>query len=280
MEKTIGIVAAVVLVVLLCVCFRNPYGIYPEVDIEKDTVTTEPTETVTETTEETTIPEEATAGKKMVLFGDSVTQTHNVSEDGLTFTFSRDNYPFYLCDMLGCTFKNFAKDGASYKTTELSYYQCVQNQIAKCIETIPPEEVDIIIIAAGTNDGVGNVGTYEEAMSVDIDQVDKSTLYGALRFCFHQLKTAYPDAVIYCGVPIQRADKTLEYVAPMTTAIRTMAKEFGLIIVDGELESGILKEDEIWGSNGKYLRDGLHPNEEGMKKLAELYYRVIRDTYG
>ena len=138
----------------------------------------------------------------------------------------------------------------------------------------------VIIVAGGTNDGVGEIGSFEQTMAVDIEQVDRSTLYGALRYCFHQLTTAYPNAKIYCGIPPQRADKTPEYVAPMTTALRTMAAEYGLFVVDCEQESGILWENEIPGSNGQYLKDGLIPNKEGMKKIAELYARVILETYG
>lgn len=219
-------------------------------------------------------------GKRVVFFGDSITQTHNVSDDGLVFTFSRNNYPIFLCDKLGCTFKNFAKDGAAYKyNPSVSFYMYIQNQVEKCIETIPADQVDIIVVSAGTNDGVGNVGTYEDAMSKSISELDKTVLYDSLRYCFYTLRNSYPNAMIYCGIPIQRADRTTTYVSPMTTAIRTMANEYNLIVVDGERESGIVRDFEIWEENGRYLRDGLHPNEEGMKLLADFYFRVIVSTF-
>lgn len=218
-------------------------------------------------------------GKNIIFFGDSITQTHNVSDDGSTHSYIIRNYPQILCEKLGCTYKNFAKDGASYRNRNLEFYQWIGNQIETCIATIPADDVDIIVVSAGTNDGIADVGDYDTAMSKSIDNLDKTKLYEALRYCYYTLRNAYPNAVIYCGIPIQRADRTIDYTLPMTTAIRKMAGYYNLLIIDGEQESGIIKDFETWLSNGRYLRDGLHPNDDGKILLANLYYRVIRDTY-
>lgn len=222
-----------------------------------------------------------TIGKKIVFMGDSITHTHLVSEDGKTFTYHINNYPIPLCEKLGATFKNFAQDGAAYKLRDgVTYYQVMENQIATCIATIPPSDVDIIVLSAGTNDGTTNIGTYTGVMNKSIDALDHSKLYEALRYCFYTIRSAYPNAFIYCGIPIQRADGNVDYYAEKTEAIRRMAKNYGLIIVDGEYESGILKDFETWGSEGRYLKDGLHPKDpDGINKLADLYYRVISNTY-
>lgn len=223
-----------------------------------------------------------TKGKKALIFGDSITQTHNVSEDGQSFTFSRTNWPTYAVeDLQLASYKNYAKDGASYKDNPTgNFYQSISNQINVAIATNSSQDVDIVIIAAGTNDGVGNVGDYETTMSkTSIEELDRSNLYDSIRWAMWSLRSAFPNAVFYVGIPTQRADKTIEYVEPMTTAIRKMAKVYDFIIVDGEAESGIVKEFENVNSEGRYLYDGLHPNDDGKKKLAHLYTNRIINTY-
>lgn len=223
-----------------------------------------------------------TKGKKALIFGDSITQTHNVSEDGQIFTFSRTNWPTYAAENLQlASYKNYAKDGASYKDNPTGdFYQSISNQINVAIATNSAEDVDIVIIAAGTNDGVGNVGDYETTMAkTSIAELDRNNLYDAIRWAMWSLRSSFPDATFYVEIPTQRADKTIEYVEPMTTAIKRMAKIYNFTIIDGEAESGIVKEFENWQNEGRYLYDGLHPNEEGKKKLSNLYVSKIKNTY-
>jgi len=213
--------------------------------------------------------------KKMLIFGDSITETATVSEDGNTYTEgTRVNWPTFVKATLGIgEMWNYAKSGAHYKDDEgLSFYQKISNQISTAIDN--HADADIIVLSAGTNDANGNYGDYDAAMSVEsLSALVKTNLYEAIRWAMWTLKKTYPNALCFVTTPIQRADR--EPHNTISDAIKSMGKRYNFIIMDAEIESGIIRENEIWGSEGVYLVDGLHPNESGAKKLSDLYCSII-----
>ena len=87
----------------------------------------------------------------------------------------------------------------------------------------------------------------------------------------------YPNAVIFVGTPIQRPDTSIY--TDLRQAIIEMANTYCLHIIDAGIESGICKQFETWGSAGRYLKDGLHPNEEGKKLQGHFYANCIRNNF-
>jgi lysophospholipase L1-like esterase len=221
-----------------------------------------------------------TEGEKMLLFGDSITETHVVSQDGLTHTFAHTNWITYANEILKAEVINFACSGASYKDRpNLTFYQWISNQIS--VATSVVTNPDIVVISAGTNDDTYNLGDFETAMAkTSLNSLDRlNSYYEAIRWAFWKLRLSYPNATFYCGIPLQRADFTPQYMEPNTNALLQMAKRYNFIIIDGMNESGIVRDFEVNGGEGLFLSDGLHPNTAGKQKQGKFYANVIKNTY-
>lgn len=215
---------------------------------------------------------------KVFIFGDSITATNNIGDDG-SLTNIGTNWTTYAMNELGIVdWYNFAKDGSTYHDVANSAsYQTFfkQFELAKSKNITP----DIIIVSYGTNDYQHlNTDTYESVMNVqNIDDLDRTNLHGALRYCYWALREKYPNAVIFVGTPIQRPDTSIY--TDLRQAIIEMANTYCLHIIDAGIESGICKQFETWGSAGRYLKDGLHPNEEGKKLQGHFYANCIRNNF-
>lgn len=146
---------------------------------------------------------------------------------------------------------------------------------------------DIIVISIGTNDTEAILSrpndsrdTYEDAMSIgslnEFTYNTRTTMHKALRFAMWTLKNKYPDARCFIATPIQRK----EYEIPQYTldAIRVMANRYGFTVIDAYSESGIIRENEP-EVNGHYLSDGLHPNEDGYRRMGQLYASKILNAF-
>ena len=220
-----------------------------------------------------------TEGKTALFFGDSITETATVSDDGSEYVEgTRKNWPTYAKDMLKLgAMWNFAKSGAAYKDrTGVLERQKIGVQINSAISS--GRSADIIVISAGTNDGSSGFGDYETAMSkATLDDLDRTKLYEAIRWAMWKVRATYPDATCFAATPIQRADHEPNYA--LTEAITKMAKRYNFIIIPAQDESGIVKENEVWNAEGHDLIDGLHPNENGQKKMANLYSRYIMNAF-
>lgn len=221
------------------------------------------------------------SGLKVVIFGDSITETASMNDDGSNYVEgTRHNWPEYANDYLKWgSFKNYAKTGATYKDNpDALYRQSVSNQIALALADSNNDDADIIIISLGTNDGTNNLGSYETAMSKSTrGALDRSYLYEALRYAYWTLRNKYKNAVCFAAIPIQRADK--EPPTALYEAIEKMAHRYDFIVIDGAYQSGIVRENNTWGAAGNDLEDGLHPNTVGQIKMAKLYSDVILRNY-
>ena len=229
----------------------------------------------TGTTTDETLP---TEGKVGLFFGDSITQTAVVSDDGVEYDEGRrSNWPKFAYDMLKLgDMWNYAQSGASFKDRSLEPRQYLGHQVDTAISNDRP--ADIIVVSCGTNDGAATIGDYGIAMSKSsLSELDVTNLYESIRYSFWKLRTHYPNATMYAALPIQRVAR--EQPQELIEAITKMAHRYNFIIIDGLRESGIVRDFETVGSNGRYLEDGLHPNVDGQIKMAKLYSRVIKNTY-
>ncbi len=219
----------------------------------------------------------ATTGKRMLVFGDSITETASMNDDGSNYQEGvRTNWLTFAKTYLNTSnFKNYAMSGATYKDTESTQYrQNLSEQMALAMANSENDEAEIVIVALGTNDASVNIGDYTTAMSKEtLSDLDRTNLYEALRFAMWTLRLKYANAMFFVGMPTQRTDR--EQPSELLEAIKTMAQRYNFIIIDATSESGIVSEFEVQGASGRYLYDGLHPNVEGSKKLAKLYSNVI-----
>lgn len=218
----------------------------------------------------------STAGKQMLIFGDSITETARMDDNGANYhEGTRVNWPTFATDILGITnFKNYAQSGAGIHTRPgLEYRQQLENQIALAVADSANDTADIIVVSLGTNDGAAG-DTYASAMGVtSIDSLDRTKVCEALRWALWTLRLKYPCAKCFIATPIQRASR--EQPASLRDAIIKLGNRYNFIVIDAEYESGIVRENEVLNGEGVYLTDGLHPNTEGAKLMAELYARTI-----
>lgn len=219
----------------------------------------------------------STKDKKMIIFGDSITETATISDDGSTYTEGRrTNWMTFASGYLHTNnFKNYAKSGATYKDgSNILVRQQVSDQINMAMADSNNDDAEIVIISLGTNDGASSLGTYETAMSkTSLDELDRTKLYEAIRWAMWTLRTKYEDATFFVALPIQRASG--EQPVALLNAITEMAHRYNFIIIDAHNESGIVRDFEVSGAQGRFLEDGLHPNAEGSDKMAKLYANVI-----
>lgn len=216
--------------------------------------------------------------KTVLIFGDSITATNQIAANG-ALTSVKTNWPTFAMSYLGiANWYNYGKDGSSYHDVDGSAdFQTFAKQFAAAKAAgITP---DIIIVSLGTNDYQhDNTDTYDQAMAVgSLDALDRKKLNQALRYCYWALTEYYPNAVVYAATPIQRPDTGV--FTPMRDAIIKMAQTYNVQVIDAGVESGICKQYETWGAAGRYLSDGLHPNEAGKKKLGAYYAQKILTTY-
>lgn len=225
--------------------------------------------------ENTTIEDIPTKNKKLLIFGDSITETATVSDDGATYTEgTRSNWATYAKDKLQVAeMWNYAKSGAKWRDFETSEVrQKISHQIQTAIDNNRP--ADIIVISAGTNDNNSGVtDTYETAIKKEISELDRTIFSEAVRWGMYTLRNAYPDAICFVATPIQRAAREID--SSLIQAIVTMAKRYNFIVIPAHDESGIVRDFEVKSASGRDLSDGLHPNTNGQKKMSNLYCSYI-----
>ena len=221
-----------------------------------------------------TADEVCTSGMNMLVFGDSITATASMNDDGSNYREVSVNWPTYTKESLKVTrFKNFGRSGAAYRyRSDVEFRQSITNQVQLAIDT--NTEADIIVFSAGTNDWEAHIGTFEDAMSrKSLSELDLTKTYEAIRWCFWKIKEHYPNAICFVATPIQRAD--VEPFYKIIEAIQKMAERYNFIVIPAHSESGIIREFETQGSAGRWLYDGLHPGDNGKKMMSKLYTRVI-----
>lgn len=217
-----------------------------------------------------------TEGLTALIFGDSITQTATVSDDGSEYTEgTRSNWPKFSKEKLKLkNMWNYAQSGGNWCDFETdTIRQKLSHQITTAINN--NRKADFIVVSLGTND-IGNarvLGSYEGAMSKTLETLDRTIFYEAVRWAMLTLKSEYKGIPCFVALPIQRATDDMvdnEYIE----AIKKMAKRYNFIVINATEESGILKDFET-GNNHLYLSDGLHPNEDGQLLMSKLYNSYI-----
>lgn len=223
-------------------------------------------------------------GKKVMFFGDSITH----------------NELMYVGNLLERTgmerIANFAINGATlanYSDTEMNgapaqdgtHNNTVPNQVQKLLNSVSSYEVpDIIIISAATNGGSSETGldetqyTDDTGAYIDIDTVSLTKFSGAMRWMYEKLIGCYPNAIICFATPIQAYggdSRTFAKLSNKAECIRQNCERLSTPCIDAFRKSGIYGRYEVASANGKYLKDGLHPNTDGAVKLAKCYHREL-----
>ncbi len=142
------------------------------------------------------------------------------------------------------------------------------------------QDADIIFVFGGTNDyGHGNapMGTFADRTAY--------TFYGALHSLYAGLITKYPSSKIVIITPLHRRDESVtrydqfgrentHELKPFVDAIREVAEYYSLPVLDLFASSGL--QPAVDAINQKYFTDGLHPNDNGYRVIAEKIIAFIK----
>lgn len=148
------------------------------------------------------------------------------------------------------------------------------------------EEIEIpniIIIACGINDatqvGESGVGDFNSIISQTWNEQKRQYLFSSIRWAVESLKILAPDARIFLATPLYSTYYTAKIVDTIRDAIIKMGKYAGCSNPINLSDAGISLLFENHQSNGKYLEDGLHPNNRGRLLLARYYAQNIMKGY-
>ena len=155
----------------------------------------------------------------------------------------------------------YASQGSSYFPEQLA-----------TLKSIDFSKVDYAVIHYGTNDFGGNV-----VIENSSNNMDTSTICGALRTSITTLLGAYPKLQLFISLPVYRYwtsnnvntyaetyQNTLgNYLPQVVEAIRKVAIEYHLPVIDGYNGMGI---NSINAS--QFLEDGTHHNQAGRERFG------------
>lgn len=210
-------------------------------------------------------------GKKVAFLGDSITY-------GVGASSPETSYVGVFAKESGAQTFNFGISGTriarQLKPSDCpDFDECFKDRAEKI-----PTDMDVVVIFGGTNDfghGDARFGCFEDR--------DEYSFYGALHALLQMLITKYPRAYIVYMTPLHRLSeaKTVNEIGipchPLkdyVAAIREVCEYYSIPVVDlfsiSGMQPGIPIVKEI------YMPDGLHPSDEGAKRLAELLLSHLR----
>ena len=239
--------------------------------------------------------------KRILFMGDSITAL-GTAERGWVGYFNDIIKPSHFINVAvsGATIED--KDGTVYDGNPifdpedtLQSGNVLGNQLEKVIVeknkcNSDYEDFDYIIIAAGTNVG-HRIGLTENETTVDrqffdslgnkisLEKVNRKTWAGAMRYVYENLRLNYPNAKIFFCSPIQAAesvDRAYLSIKAKGALIKAVCDRLSDVIFIDTFNCGICGFYESKGENGRDLIDGLHPNINGAKKIAEYNVRAVK----
>lgn len=143
---------------------------------------------------------------------------------------------------------------------------------------------DIFAFAMGTNDDKKYFGDPEKALAgkslENNKSVDVFTEAGAMRWCIQKIQESFPECRIFVLTPLQTAKP--EHNAKterQLDIIRRICQGMSVQMVDCYSSCGICEKYEVIDGEGRYLRDGLHPKENGQMLEGRFAAKEIKNNY-
>lgn len=206
--------------------------------------------------------------KRIAFLGDSITE-------GVGASSIKKRYTEVFKELSGAEVLNFGVSGTTYglRIYDASVQPIRRDFIAR-FKDLPPE-LDVLVIFGGTND-------WEVPLGVWGDNTDE-TFYGACKVLYEKAINRYPMAEIVVVTPLRRdtqydhytrGGKPCAILSEYVNAIRRTADYYSLPLLDLYKNSGIQPEVEI--IKKVYLPDGLHPSDEGHRRIAERIYGFLK----
>jgi len=207
-------------------------------------------------------------GKVINFLGDSITYGHGL-----------ENSVFRFSDILKKKYNlkssnNYAISGTRIAKQKNPKPNAFEDKLDFCRRCGEMEKADVIIVFGGVNDyqhGDAPMGTFLDRTS--------DTFCGALHFLYSKLKEKYKGTSIVIVTPLHMVGDTKkggrypEYKEPLiledyVNVIKKTAKYYGFPVLDLFSYSNL--DPNYNELRLKYMPDGIHPNAEGHKIIADL----------
>lgn len=237
------------------------------------------------------------AGKRVALFGDSITDPGLGRDGGFTM------YWAYLQEWLNLDIYNYAVSGREWDD--------IPRQL-RALQQEHGNEVDAILILMGTNDFNMGIPTgewfteKEEYVLAGTDMnepaimqlrkrrypvMDNSTVKGRMNIALKLIKETYPQCPVVLLTPLHRGwfrldegnvqpeesyqNRVGEYLDSYVNAVKEAANIWSVNVIDLHAVSNM---NPLYGQEGYFKADWdhLHPGKEGNLRLAQvLYYQLL-----
>ena len=211
------------------------------------------------------------SGLKIACLGDSITAAVNLEKEE---NYQQYAYPARLKELLGAEeVYNLGIGGSSIGRYWSDAYVERYREI--------PEDVDIIIVMGGTNDGF----CVSDKEFGSLDERAYRTFCGDLDELMRGLRENYPDADIFFATPFPNIlqdylMRERDYLLPQqrfVDVIITLAKEYDYRVID-LYNSNILDSHDV-DIVEDYVPDGVHANQEGYRIIAEHFAAELIQYY-
>lgn len=211
-------------------------------------------------------------GKKIHFLGDSITQGAGASR-------AETRYVDRVAQLSGALCRNYGISGTRIARKLHPTGPCDALDFCARVDTMD-KDADAIVVFGGTND----FGHGDAPMGMMSDRTP-DTFYGALHTLFTSLICRYPCARIVVLTPLHRCGEEISAEKQPGTenlplkryaqAIREVAEYYSLPVLDLFRMSGL--QPNVPVIRERYLPDGLHPNDTGHQRIAEMIVGFLQN---
>ena len=205
-------------------------------------------------------------GLKINFLGDSITEGHGCSSEALRFS---DRIAAEYGAVTRCYGIGGTRLARQTKPSENPRHDL---DFPSRVAEMDPD-ADVVVVFGGTNDfGHG------DAAFGDFSDRTADTFCGALYELYTALLEKYPEAVIMVMTPLHRDTESIpnmhgKVLKDYVDMIRQAAEYYSLPVLDLFATSGI--QPAVPAMKGRYMPDGLHPNDAGHVILTNKIVKFI-----
>ena len=233
-------------------------------------------------------------GKNISILGDSISTFDGISNDGTnantTISGNAVFYPRYEIDKVEKTWWKQAIDGTgmnllvnnSWSGSKVTIdngaaYRERATELHADTGSNKGANPDIIAVYMGVNDFNHKVelGSFKELSEVYTKAdgyIEPENFAQAYAITLHKITQKYKKADVYAfTLPYNGRNDDTATMDKYNDTIRSIAKYFKCRVVDLAAIDGY--------DYSKYTSDGLHPNEQGMDLITDLFVRTLKSVY-